>query len=98
MIIHEIEDKDIKSFFVNYNVKTFGADCLVIIPGGAEYHVLRKNCHDHNLSIEPRVSLCVKNGYGSHVVISMHDSITEAEAARLQFIHDYCNEENEFKL
>lgn len=95
--VHEFENEDTKELFIKYYAKTKeAADRLVVIPGGAVCY--RATNSRNKITIEPKASLCVKNEYDNNVVISLHDSIAEAEAARLQFIHDYCKEEEGFEL
>lgn len=42
-----------------------------------------------------RASLCIKDEYGHMIAIAFYDTVTEAEAARLQFIKDYNIENKE---
>ena len=45
--------------------------------------------------IDPRPRLCIQDEYGLLVTLAFYDTVTEAEAARLQFIKDYCIENKE---
>lgn len=42
-----------------------------------------------------QASLCIKDEYGRMIAIAFYDTVTEAEAARLQFIKDYNIENKE---
>lgn len=91
-IIRYIDTEIQKELIRHYASKTT-PDRLVVVEPGA---VLMRIADDEILStrIEPRASLCIKNDYDCLIAIAFYDTVTEAEAARLQFIKDY-NIENE---
>lgn len=91
-IIRYIDTEIQKELIRHYAAKTT-PDRLVVVEPGA---VLMRIADDEILStrIEPLASLCIKNEYDCLIAIAFYDTVTEAEAARLQFIKDY-NIENE---
>lgn len=92
-IIRYIDTEIQKELIRHYAAKTT-PDRLVVVEPGA---VLMRIADDEILStmIEPRASLCIKNDYDCLIAIAFYDTVTEAEAARLQFIKDYCIEDKE---
>lgn len=93
--IHMPDGDAAKKLFISHYIETATPDDIVVIPGGAAL------CHiegSQKVYIEPRASLCMKNEYGCNVVIGLYDSTAEAEAARLQFIHDYIDKKDDFEL
>ena len=60
------------------------------------YMFLRNDDYDyHRLESVSRASLCIQDEYGHLIAIAFYDTTTDAEAARLQFIKDYCIEGRE---
>lgn len=96
-IIRYIDTEIQKELIRHYAAKTT-PDRLVVVEPGA---VLMCIADDEILSarIEPRASLCIKNEYDCLIAIAFYDTVTEAEAARLQFLYDNgVADKEDFKL
>lgn len=87
-IMRYIDAEIQKAVIRNYAAKTT-PDRLVVVEPGAVLMRITDEEIPVSARIEPRASLCIKNEYGSLIAIAFYDTVTEAEAARLQFIKDY---------
>lgn len=93
-IMRYIDTEIQKAFIRHYASKTTHGRLVVVEPGA----VLMRITDDEipfSARIEPRASLCIKNDYDCLIAIAFYDTVTEAEAARLQFIKDYNIENRE---
>ena len=92
-IMRYIDTEIQKAFIRHYAAKTTPGRLVVVEPGAVLIRITDEEI-PVSARIEPRASLCIKNDYDCLIAIAFYDTVTEAEAARLQFIKDY-NIENE---
>ena len=93
-IMRYIDAEIQKDFIRHYAAKTT-PDRLVVVEPGAVLMCITDEEIPVSARIEPRASLCIKNDYDCLITIAFYDTVTEAEAARLQFIKDYNIENRE---
>ena len=92
-IMRYIDTEIQKDFIRHYAAKTTTGRLVVVEPGAVLIRITDEEI-PVSARIEPRASLCIKNDYDCLIAIAFYDTVTEAEASRLQFIKDY-NIENE---
>lgn len=93
-IMRYIDTEIQKAFIRHYAAKTTPCRLIVVEPGAVLIRITDEEI-PFSARIEPRASLCIKNDYDCLIAIAFYDTVTEAEAARLQFIKDYNIENRE---
>lgn len=82
-------DAEIQKGFIRHYAAKTTPDRLVVVEPGAVLICMTDEEIPASARIEPRASLCIKDEYDGLIAIAFYDTVTEAEAARLQFIRDY---------
>lgn len=81
-------DAEIQKDFIRHYAAKTTPDRLVVVEPGAVLICMTDEEIPASARIEPRASLCIKDEYDGLIAIAFYDTVTEAEAARLQYLYD----------